>query len=111
MKQLVLVLSVMALAALACGGGGGDKLACLRVEFDLCSNSSVQGTVTNICEETVSGAEIYATIVDGVGNTVERDAEYITSALAPGEHAYLEWVFAENGPANMRCRAEVTKAY
>ena len=110
MKQLGLLILVLALAALACGGGGGDKLACVKVAVDVCDGWESKGTATNICSEKINGAEVYLNTIDASGRVIDRDAEYVGS-LAPGGHAYLEWVLSPDDPEVASCRAEVTEAY
>jgi len=100
---------ILALAALACGGGG-DKLACIKVAIDVCDGWESKGTVTNVCSEKINGAEVYLNTLNASGAVIDRDAEYVGS-LAPGDHAYLEWLLSPDDPQVATCRAEVTKAY
>jgi len=109
MRRLGLVMALLALAALACGGGS-DMMGCVDVRIDVCDGWESQGTVTNACSETLHGAEIYLTTKDSVGNILDRDAEYVED-LEPGEHAFVEWLLSTEDPEVAECEAEVTRSY
>lgn len=112
MKQLVMPLLILALAAIACGGGGGTDLSsCVDVEVSRVEAgmtiTDVFGTVTNNCDKRVTSAKIVATCFTASGLAIGSDEEYV-SGLAIGSserfNAIVEGVAA-------RCSANIDEAH
>lgn len=104
MRRLLAISALLALAALACGGGGSGLTGCVDVEIDVCDGWESKGTVTNNFSETLKAAEIYLTTIDSSGNVLDRDPEYVEN-LAPGDHAFVEWLLSTDDPGVATCEA------
>ena len=113
MKHFFISVLFLALATIACGGGGSDLSSCMKVTVDAISPGrtivDVYGTVQNSCSKNARYAKIVATCYDSSGAVVGRDEEYVES-LNIGNSKSFNALISDKNQSVSRCSAIVEEA-
>ncbi len=121
MKSTAIILVLLGLAAVACGGGpsysvptapsyittinAGIHVASCDREYDYVT---VSGTLKNDTPVTIEFVELKVYLVKD-GSVIDTDSTYAVGSegLAPGETTQWEWMFGPNAPYIDQCGAKL----
>lgn len=114
MKGIIASAATLALAVIAClGGGAKDLSGCLKASVDsfepAFSSVHVYGTIWNTCSEEVSYARVGALCYDHTDGIIGSDTEYVED-LAIGQSVAFDAIVPDRTRSTIRCSVIVIGA-